>query len=68
MTTRYLSDECQERLAIALEAGVPPKRARELARDDAKECAKGRVCICMQTSRRNPASLGASGLMDAAGD
>ena len=66
--TQTFPSECPERLAIALEAGVPPKRARELARDDAKECANGRACICAQTARRNPASLGASGLMDAVGD
>lgn len=49
--------ECPERLAIALEAGVPPKRARELARDDAKECANGRACICAQTFAGHAAPL-----------
>lgn len=47
-------NECAERLAICLEAGVPLKRARELARDDAKECANGRACICKTTKKETP--------------
>ena len=40
---------CAERLAICLEGGdVSEQRARELAEDDARRCAEGRPCACME--------------------
>lgn len=52
MTARPLPLVCEERLAICLEAGVPAKRARELAAEDARRCAREqRACICAEAKR-----------------
>ena len=40
-------ETCAERIAICAESGdVSEGRARELAREDARRCAEGRVCVC----------------------
>lgn len=55
--TRAVPVLCAERLAIALEAGVPERRARELAAEDAQRCRQGRACIC-EGARRGGAAGG----------
>lgn len=51
MTARPIPLLCEERLAIALEAGVSRERARVLATEDARRCREGRACICEEGRR-----------------